>query len=125
MSASKIQLLSEFKTKLVAFFDELIEQFPEEGDLIVLRIFLNDQIPIADVMDTFVKKLLPLKEVVKRRDESFFLSNDVLFEKLNKDKVSHFKKLWTHPKLDQDDKNAIWAWYDFFISLSEKYAKLN
>jgi len=122
---SKIQILTEFKTNLVNFLDELIEQFPEEGDLIVLRIFLNDQVPIADIMKTFVEKLLPLKEVVKKRDERFFLNNNILFEKLNKDKVNHFRTLWTSPKLDSDDKDVIWAWYDLFISIAERYAKMN
>jgi hypothetical protein len=120
---SKIQILSEFKTNLVNFLDELIEQFPEEGDLIVLRIFLNDQVPIADIMSTFVRKLLPLKDMVKKRDQSFFLNNNILFEKLNKDKVNHFKTLWLSPKLDSDDRDVIWAWYDLFISIAERYTK--
>lgn len=120
---SKTQILIDFKTNLVNFLDELIEQFPEEGDLVVLRIFLNDQVPIADIMNTFVNKLLPLKETVKRRDESFFLNNNILFEKLNKDKVNHFKTLWTSPKLDTDDRKVIWSWYDLFISIAEKYTK--
>lgn len=121
--SSKVQILTDFKTNLVSFLDELIEQFPEEGDLIVIRIFLNDQVPIVDVMENFVKKLLPLKEIVKRRDESFFVNNNVLFENINKEKVNRFKELWLSTKLDQDDKDAIWAWYELFISISEKYVK--
>ena len=30
---SKLQILSEFKTQITTFFDELIAQFPQEGDL--------------------------------------------------------------------------------------------
>lgn len=120
---SKLQVLLDFKNSLVGFLDELIQQFPEEGDLIVLRIFLNDQVPIDDVMKTFIEKCLPLKETIKRRNENFFLHNNALFEKINQNKVNHFKKLWTSPKLDDEDKNIIWAWYDTFISLAEKYQK--
>jgi hypothetical protein len=123
--SSRIQILTEFKSSLVNFLDELIEQFPEEGDLIVLRIFLNDQVPIEDVMNTFVNRLLPLKEIVKKRDESFFLNNNILFEKLNKDKVNHFKTLWTSSKLDNDDRDVIWSWYDLFVSIAERYSKTN
>lgn len=121
--SSKIQILIDFKTSLVNFFDELIEQFPEEGDLVVIRIFLNDQVPIADVMNTVIAKLLPLKELVKKRDESFFINNNVLFDKLDKNKVNHFKKLWRSDKLDAEDRKVIWQWYDLFISLTEKYQK--
>jgi len=121
--SSKIQILIDFKTSLINFFDELIEQFPEEGDLVVIRIFLNDQVPIADVMNTVIAKLLPLKELVKKRDESFFINNNVLFDKLDKNKVNHFKKLWRSDKLDAEDRKVIWQWYDLFISLTEKYQK--
>jgi hypothetical protein len=120
---SKIQILTEFKNSLVSFLDELIEQFPEEGDLVVIRIFLNDQVPIADVMSTMISKLLPLKEMVKKRDDNFFLNNNVLFDKLNKEKVNHFKILWKSDRLDAEDRSVIWRWYDLFINLTEKYQK--
>jgi hypothetical protein len=50
---SEIQVLNEFKNGLISFFDELIDQFPNEGDLIMIRIFLKDQIIIEDVMNIF------------------------------------------------------------------------
>ena len=102
----------DFKASLVNFFDELIEQFPEEGDLVVIRIFLNDQIPIADVMSTFISKIVPLSDMVKKRDDNFFIQNNVLFEKLDKSKVNHFKKLWRSDRLDLEDRQVIWKWYD-------------
>ena len=37
---SELQVLSEFKNGLISFFDELIDQFPKEGDLVMIRIFL-------------------------------------------------------------------------------------
>ena len=100
MSETQIKILSEFRAGLINFFDELIEQFPDESDLIVLRIFISDQVPISDIMNTFIRKLLPLKEMIKTRNQNFFLENDVLFEKLKSDKVSYFKRLWTSNKLD-------------------------
>ena len=121
--ASKISVLCEFKNNLVNFFDELIEQFPDEGDLVVIRIFLNDQVPIAEVMNTVIAKILPHKEMVKNRDDDFFMNYGGLFEKLSKDKVNHFKVLWRSNRLDKDDRIAIWRWYDLFVSLAEKYQK--
>ena len=120
---NRIQILTDFKNNLVNFFDELIEQFPEEGDLVVIRIFLNDQIPIVEIMNTFIVKILPLSDMIKKRDENFFINNNVLFEKLEKNKVNHFKKLWRSDKLDAQDRQVIWRWYDCFLSLAEKYQK--
>ena len=103
---SKIQILIEFKTALVNFFDELIEQFPDEGDLVMVRIFINDQVPIADVMSVFITRLLPLKEIVSKRDVNFFLgpSAGSLFEKIDKGKVNYFKILWQSDRLDESDR---------------------
>jgi len=122
---SRIQILTDFKNALVNFFDELIEQFPEEGDLVMLRIFLNDQVPIADVMSVFIAKLLPLKDIVTKRDVNFFLGTGAasLFEKLDKSKVNYFKILWQSNRLDDSDRTQIWKWYDYFMILAEKYQK--
>jgi hypothetical protein len=74
-------------------------------------------------MNTFITKLLPLKEMIKQRNDDFFLNNNILFDKLDKNKVNHFKKLWRSDRLDSEDRQAMWKWYDLFISLSEKYQK--
>lgn len=121
--SSKLQVLIEFKFNLIAFIDELVEQFPEEGDFVVLRIFLNDQVPIADVMNTVIQRILPHKEMVKKRDDNFFMNHNGLFDRLDRDKVNHFKLLWRSDRLDTDDRTAIWRWYDLFITLAEKYQK--
>ena len=119
-----MKILTEFRTNLVAFLDELIEQFPREGDLVILRIFICDQVPITDIMNTFSKRVLPLKDMVKQRNTNFFLENNVLFDQVNTSKVSYFKELWASDKLDADDRDAIWRWFDLFVSLSERYQKL-
>jgi hypothetical protein len=128
---SEIQIMSQFKNALISFLDELIGQFQSEGDLVIFRIFLKDRVPIVDVLNYFVLKILPLKNMVKDRDEDFFLNKCELFESLgggddsvdNKGKVNRFKMLWRSPSLDDDDKRVVWEWFDTFIFLSEKYQK--
>ena len=125
-SSSIIEILKEFKNSLITFFDELIDQFPEEGDLIIVRIFLKDQMPIENVMTIFINNLnkdeQKLRKMVKDRNEIFFLENNV-FDTVNKNKVLHFKKLWRSGRLDDDDKKVVWKWIDSFIFLSDKYNK--
>jgi len=121
----KIKLLRKFRDQMVKFFDEIIEQFPTEGDFVIIRIFLKDKIPVEKIMLQFVSNVLPHKEQVKKRDEQFFLSNINLYSDVNKkfgeQKVNYFKKLWTKSNLDKEDKEIIWKWMDLFILLSEKY----
>ena len=124
---SEVQVLIEFKNSLISFFDELIEQFPEEGDLVMIRIFLKDQIPIEDVINIFNhninKNEQKLKKMIKERDEASFLDNNI-FDTVNQGKMNHFKKLWRSGRLDKDDKEVIWRWVDSFIYLGDKYMKL-
>jgi len=118
--------MQEFRHQLVVFLDELIEQFPHEGDFVLIRIFIKDQIPVADVIGRFIRDLLPLKEQVKQRDELFFLHNTILYTgtSLAKDKINHFKDLWLSNQLDDNDRDIIWKWMDVFISISGRYFKL-
>ncbi len=125
--SSELEILIQLKTQLVAFLDELIESFPSEPDFVIFRIFINDQVPIADVMDYIVMKLCPLQDMVKNKDESFFLNNNILFDKFDNkqvDKVNHFKRLWLSKSLDKEDKDVIWSWFASFILLGNKYKEL-
>lgn len=126
MSAEDI--LQEFKNQLVNFFDELINQFPSEGDLVVIRLFLSNQIPIRDVMNHFNYQLNKdnklFKTMIKNRDEQFFLDNNLFdLSGSKRDKMSHFKRLWRSGVLDDEDKMVMWRWVDSFVYLTDKYTK--
>ena len=106
----------------------MIGQFPQEGDLVIFRIFLKDRIPISNVINYCVLKFIPLKQMIVDINEDFFLNHCSLFESIEidinkKDKVNNFKRLWRSEYLDNDDKRVIWEWFDSFIYLSEKYQK--
>jgi hypothetical protein len=124
---SELEILKQFKNALISFLDELICQFPSEGDLVIFRIFLKDRVPIVNVLNYVVLNILPLKQMIVDRDEDFFLNKCNLFESIQtyekKNKVSRFKKLWRSECLDNDDKRVVWEWFDTFIYLSEKYQK--
>lgn len=125
--SSELELLIQLKTQMVNFLDELIESFPREPDFVIFRIFVKDQIPIADIMNYIAVKLVPLQDMIKARDESFFLNNNVLFEKFDEKKssrVNHFRRLWMSPNVDKEDKTIIWQWFDSFIYLAKKYLEV-
>jgi hypothetical protein len=121
--SNKLILMKEFREQLVNFLDEIIDQFPMESDFVLIRMFIKDQIPVHDVLGRFIKDILPLKEYVKNRDESFFLDNQILYTggNINLEKIDHFKKLWKSDLLDKDDRDTIWKWMDCFIKISNNY----
>lgn len=122
------QVLHEFKNNLIAFVDELIDQFPREPHLIMFRIYLKDQSDIKDIMEIFTHNINKndqiVKKMLKERNDGYFLDNNYMFESFDKTKVAYFKKIWRSPDLDKEDKNIIWKWIDSFIFFSDKYIKL-
>jgi hypothetical protein len=122
--SSEIEILIQLKKQLVTFLDELIETFPEEADFVIFRIFVNDQIPIVDIMEYIIEKICPLEKIVENREDSFFLENNILFEKFDdkkKGKVNHFRKMWQSKVLDKEDREVVWRWMNSFIVLGKKY----
>ena len=126
------QVLSAFGTSLVAFMDELIDQFPTEPGLIFARILLKDQIPIETTMKNFLLKIEQndgeLKKMIERKDENFFLENNV-FSLTSTDgehysiqggTVNHFRNLWLS-NLDDDDRLIMWKWFETFVVIADKY----
>ena len=120
-----MEVLREFKSQMIIFFDELIENFPEEGDLVIARLFIANQVPIVDLMNDFNhhinKDNQKLRKMIKERREDFFMHN-TLFSSY-KSNLDHFKRMWRSGSLDDDDKEIIWKWVDTFIFLSDKYSR--
>ena len=117
------QILQAFKVNIIAFLDELIDQFPHETNIILARVFLKDQIPIQTTMQQFILKLESrdgrLRDMAKERNDKFFLENNI-FSMSHDSSVNHFRKIWVSD-LDNEDRETIWRWIDSFIQLAEKY----
>ena len=121
-----IRILAQFKSSLISFMDELITLLPDESDFIIGRMFISDSVNIEDVIKAFSLKIYQnddlLKKMIKTRDESFFLKNNV-FSYFGDSKVNKFKDIWIQGRLDQEDKDTIWKWVDIFVVLTDKYYK--
>lgn len=121
--SNKLVLMKKFRDQLVTFLDEIIEQFPTESDFVLIRMFIKDQIPVHDILGRFIRDILPLKERVEKRDETFFMNNTLLYTggNISSDKINHFQKLWKSDKLDVEDRETIWNWMECFIKISDCY----
>jgi len=124
---SDIRILNLFRENIVEFFNELIEQFPEEGDLIIIKLFLETQIPITDIMNIFNIHINAddclLKKMVKDRNDKFFIEHN-LFDIFGKEKVGHFKNLWQSETMTSELKDVIWSWVECFIKLGDAYMQV-
>lgn len=124
-SMSKTEVLIMFRKNLLDFLSNLIKQFPKEGDFVLLKILLSDQIPIEEAMKIFSERILPYVDMIKSKDERFFLESTDLFEGVANDKVNYFRNIWLSPSLNQDDKDNLWKWFRLFANLAVKYSQFN
>ncbi len=119
-----VDLLRYFKNKLIDFLNELCELLPKEADLICLRIMFENQIPIEEAMKIFAKRIMPYKDLVLAKDEKFFLDCGDLFAGIKKEKVSYFKELWLSKDLSQQNREALWKWFQLFLKIAIKYSEM-
>lgn len=124
---SSIELLIKFKNLLLSFTDELIERFPNEADFLVMRIFIDTQIPIKTIIDNFIEQLkkdnMKLRGIITNRNDSFFI-NEKPFSFMSDERNNKLGTLWLSGVLDDEDKGVLWSWVDSFVKLSDRYAKL-
>lgn len=122
-----MEILLEFKKQLVIFIDELIDQFPNEGDLIIIRLFISNQVSIKDLIENFILQINKdnqhFRKMIKDRNDTLFLEYNIFGKIFGNSKVSHFKKIWRSSSLDQEDKKIIWQWVDTFVYIADKYIK--
>jgi len=124
-SYNQTEILKEFRKHLVSFLDELIEQFPQEGDIVVFRLFVTNQMPIKTYLDKFCLELnnnnFSSRQKIAERDDKYFLDIPISNDTENFFRLPYLRKLWTSPNLDFDDKEVIWKWLDLFVKLADKY----
>jgi hypothetical protein len=122
---NEINYLIHFKTQMLNFLDELIVLFPLEPSFIIIRIFVNDKIPVKDVIGRFMLECLPVSRAVKDRNDKFFIYSDFIYAKYVEDvgdqEIKNFRKLWESDVLDDENKDVIWRWLDMFMLISKKY----
>jgi hypothetical protein len=110
---------------MLHFLDELIQIFPHEPSFIIIRIFVNDKIPVKDVLGRFMLECLPVSRAVKERNDKFFIYSDFIFEKyaadVGEEEIQNFRKLWESDILDEENKEVIWKWLDMFMIISKRY----
>jgi len=120
-------ILIRFRNQLVSFCDELIRQFPEEGDFVVFKLFITSQVPIKTIMEGFNRYInkneQKIRLMIKARNDDFFIREN-LFKFLSAERKNRLSTLWTDGRMDVEDKKVIWKWVDSFVMLGDRYAKI-
>ena len=117
------QIVKQLKKQVLNLLDDLLSICPNEPDILLVRLFFENQIDNERLMREFIKWIYPWKDYIINHDERYFWENKHIFGPLPSDKVVYFRKKLVDGTFDQSDKNVIWQYFEVFISLMEQYNK--
>jgi len=117
LQTTVLELIADLK-------DNIFVQEEEIGDLMLVEFFFKKMHP-ERIMNHIVSKVLPWKEQIKKRDQEFFLQNSSLFQGLPEDRISHYTNtIVKGDRIDDDNRNIVWQYFDTIIQLAETYKKI-
>jgi len=122
MSEKKI---AQYKNVLINFLDEIIKQFPEEGDIILIKFCIKkiSANTLFNIFNTTIHKNdCIIKKMIKERNDDFFLNLDLPFDFFyGKNKIKYFHEIWKSDKLDDDTRSIMWDWINSLVNIIDSY----
>lgn len=120
-----MNILQDQKTTILELISDLKQnvftQQNEQGDLVLVEFFIKRLHP-ERIMSNIVKNVLPHDKQISKRDSKFFISNKTIFSGLPQDRVDHYSYIIAN-KLNTEDLEVIWEYFDTIVSLAKVYKK--
>lgn len=113
----------------ISMIEQIMREMPdtfgntELEDIVLIQDFFSHIGPI-ELMTLIVKQVLPHSKQIKQRDKNYFAHHAMdMFGDFEHSKVTFFYDILVNDKLDEEDMNAIWDFFNVFVDLAEKYKK--
>ena len=122
--------LADLKIVMKEFIADLRHIFTsvdEQRDLLIIQPFFERLSP-ERIMHSMISKVLPHASMIATRDSNYFVDHDTIFQALPQSRANHYRDFWSgkgDKNLSNDDKNAIWAYFDTIIEIVKNYKKIN
>lgn len=121
----KKNLANILSEQLYLLIDDIREIVPSDKQgmwMIVKNFFcLLDK---ETVVQHIIAQVLPYKDEILERNEDFFMKNTKIFNDLPESEVNYFKTIiGKEGKIDQQDKDKIWKYFEIFVVIAEEYKK--
>ena len=107
------------------FINELCTLFSNNNDILIFREKYNFAKCANSkiIIEYFIQYILPLKQKIINKDETFFLDGGGQEELKDNSELKfrdNIKKLWIN-EMSDENKEIIWKYFKIFIILCEKY----
>ena len=119
------KILRQLQDQVLNLLDDLLIICPNEPDILLVRLFFENQIDTEELMIGFDTWVYPWKKYITDHNEEYFEKNDHIFGPVPPEKIQHFKTKFLDGTFNNEDKKVIWAYFEVFISLIEQYKKIN
>lgn len=125
--SSDDSIIDDLKETILEFIvdmkDNVFTTEDEKADMMLVEFFFRKH-DKTYIMKHAIDFILPWKKKIKARNDNFFIENRKIFAGIPEDRIDYFSSLWTREdKITQDDKDAIWEYFDTIIDLIEQYRK--
>lgn len=120
-----MKYLKAFNTQLVNFVQDLVREYPKDGDLIIYGEGIETLVKVDSrtCLANFIQYVYPHKDEIMKEDDAYFMSYDISkhehstgeLEKLS----AKIKKIWQNECTDET-KKTIWKYFKVLMILSEK-----
>jgi hypothetical protein len=126
MSSNQIteKILAQLKSQVLNLLDDLLIIYPNESDLLLIRLFFDNQISDKKLMEGFIKWVYPWKNHILTHNEEFFENNEHIFGPLPINKIHYLKDKLKDGTIDKEDKETMWRYFEVFIKLIDQYNKV-
>ena len=122
--------LADLKIVMKEFIVDLRNIFTsnaEQRDLLIIQLFF-EKMSADRIMHNMINKVLPHAQIIASRDSQYFIEHDSIFQALPSNRSKHYKEFWSGSggkSLSDNDKQAIWAYFDTIIEIVKSYKKIN
>lgn len=126
--ADKLNSLNKLKNAMIRFLSTVIQQFPEEHEFVFIKTFIENHMPIEEIMGRFICEILIDRGNVERRYDGFFHKHDNMNKKgygdeweISNGLYKKMKSIYLSEKVDEKTKSAMWKWFDLFIKIADNH----
>ncbi len=116
MKSTLLELVRDLK-------ENIFKNNDEQGDLMMVEFFFK-RMHEEMVMQHIIKQVVPYKIKIKDRDINFFIENRCLFAGLPEDRIDYYRNIIvSNERLNDEDRQIIWEYFDTIMALAESYRK--
>lgn len=121
----KANLADILVKQLYLLIDDIREIVPsdKQGTWLIVKNFFS-LLDNVTIIQHVISHVLPYKKEILEKNEDFFINNTSIFGTLPESEVEYFRIIiGKEGKMDQQDKDKIWNYFEIFIVIAEEYKK--